>query len=60
MSTPNLSPIRVLLVEDHAMMRAGLRLLLANQPEMTLVGEAATSTEALAVGVTGRPLSSAI
>src|SRR5437763_983926 len=49
MSTPNLSPIRVLLVEDHAMMRAGLRLLLANQPEMTVVGEAATSTEALAV-----------
>jgi two-component system, NarL family, nitrate/nitrite response regulator NarL len=55
MSTPNLSPIRVLLVEDHALMRAGLRLLLANQPEMTLVGEAATSTEALAVASAVHP-----
>src|SRR5919201_2699612 len=55
MSTPSPPPIRVLLVEDHAMMRAGLRLLLANQPDMTVVGEAATSAEALAVASAVQP-----
>jgi DNA-binding NarL/FixJ family response regulator len=43
--------IRVFLVDDHAIMRAGLRLLLANQPWLTIVGEAVTRTEVLeAVG----------
>jgi DNA-binding NarL/FixJ family response regulator len=37
------------------MMRAGLRLLLANQPDMMVVGEAATSAEALAVASTVQP-----
>src|SRR5712691_11101916 len=43
------SPIRVLLVDDHAIMRMGLRLLLQNHPDMVVVGEAADGEEALAV-----------
>src|SRR5690242_16817021 len=42
-------PIRVLLVDDHAIIRTGLRLLLENRPDMEVVGEAANSKEALAV-----------
>ena len=32
--------IRVLIVDDHALFRAGLRLLVAAQPDMAVVGEA--------------------
>ena len=39
--------IRVFIVEDHAIMRAGLRLLLESQPGLTMVGEAATRTGVL-------------
>ncbi len=41
-------PIRVLIVDDHAVMRMGLRLLLEGQPDLLVVGEAATGAEALA------------
>lgn len=34
------SPIRVLLVDDHAILRAGLSLLIRSQPGMVVVGEA--------------------
>lgn len=40
--------IRVLLVDDHAMLRAGFRTILELQPEITVVGEAATGAEAVA------------
>ena len=40
-----MSPIRVLLVDDHAVMRAGLRALLQAEPDMDVVGEAATGEE---------------
>ena len=40
--------IRVLLVDDHAMMRAGFRTILALQDDIEVVGEAATGTEAVA------------
>ncbi len=39
--------IRLLLVDDHAMFLAGLRALLADQPDFTVVGEAASGEEAL-------------
>lgn len=42
MPTP---PIRILLVDDHAVMRAGLRALLTAEPDMAVVGEAATGEE---------------
>jgi two-component system response regulator NreC len=38
---------RVLLADDHAVLRAGLRLLLTNQNEFEVVGEAASGTETL-------------
>lgn len=39
--------IRVLLADDHAVLRAGLRMLINAQPDMEVVGEAATGEEAL-------------
>lgn len=39
---------RVLLVDDHAVLRAGLRLLLSNDGNFEVVGEAASAVEALA------------
>jgi len=46
--TTQTPPIRVLLVDDHAMLRAGFRTILDTQPDITVVGEAATGAEALA------------
>jgi two-component system response regulator NreC len=40
-------PIRVLLVDDHAMVRRGLALILKTDPTMQLIGEAQSGTEAL-------------
>lgn len=47
--------IRVLLVDDHAMLRAGFRTILDSQPDITVVGEAATGAEAVAQASTLRP-----
>jgi DNA-binding NarL/FixJ family response regulator len=41
-------PVRVLLVDDHAVMRAGFRMILEAQHDITVVGEAATGSEAVA------------
>ena len=38
--------IRVLLADDHAVLRAGLRVLINGQPDMEVVGEASTGEEA--------------
>ena len=43
-TTPSL---RVLLVEGHAIVRAGVRMLLESEPGLTVVGEATTIAEAL-------------
>jgi DNA-binding NarL/FixJ family response regulator len=40
--------IRVLLADDEAMIREGLRLILDAQPDITVIGEAATGDQALA------------
>ena len=37
--------IRILLVDDHAMLRAGLRALLEAEPDFLVVGEAGTGEE---------------
>src|SRR5207245_11082400 len=42
-----MTKIRVLIVDDHAIVRAGLRMLINPQPDMEVVGEAADGPEAL-------------
>ena len=42
-----MTAIRVLLVDDHAVMRAGLRALLASEPDITVAGEAGSGEEAV-------------
>lgn len=41
------SPIRILLVDDHTLVRQGLRMLLENHPDMKVVRDVATPEEAL-------------
>jgi two-component system nitrate/nitrite response regulator NarL len=48
MSAAATNPIRVLLVDDHSLFRAGLRLIIERLPGMELVGDAGNRTEALA------------
>lgn len=50
-----MSPIRVLLVDDHAVLRAGLRMLLSAQPDLDVVGEAGTSAEAYELALQAQP-----
>lgn len=38
---------RLLLVDDHAVVRSGLRMLLENERDVEIIGEAATASEAL-------------
>lgn len=47
--------IRVLLVDDHAMLRAGFRAILGTQPDIEVVGEAATGTEAVTLATQLQP-----
>ena len=42
-----MEPVRVLIADDHPLFRDGLRALLAGEPSIELVGEAATGTEAV-------------
>jgi DNA-binding NarL/FixJ family response regulator len=47
--------IRVLAIDDHAVVRAGLAALIDDEPDMTLVGQAANAEEALRAFRTLRP-----
>ncbi len=47
--------IRLLLVDDHAVVRSGLRMLLEHEPDMEIVGEAGTSAETLALCASLQP-----
>ena len=44
-----LKPIRILLVDDHAMVRNGMRLMFSSDPDLTITGEADTALQALAL-----------
>jgi DNA-binding NarL/FixJ family response regulator len=48
-------PIRILLVDDHAMVRAGLRILIDSWPGMIVVGEAGDSRDALEIATRELP-----
>lgn len=47
--------IRILLVDDHRMMRDGLRSVLASDPEIEVIGEAADGRAAIELAKTLRP-----
>jgi len=52
-AAPN--PVRVVLADDHPVVRDGLRALLASLPDMILVGEATSGREAIREAVVSRP-----
>jgi two-component system response regulator DevR len=47
--------VRVMLVDDHEVVREGLRTLIGRHKEMLVVGEAATTAEAIATAAKTRP-----
>lgn len=47
--------IRILLADDHTVMRSGLRLLLERQPNLTVVGEAADGRQAVELAASEKP-----
>ena len=47
--------IRILLADDHKLMRSGLRLLIEQQADLTVIGEAADGREAVALAKSLRP-----
>jgi DNA-binding NarL/FixJ family response regulator len=55
MSDPNSEPIRILIVDDHAVVRAGLRMLIDQNPAMKVVGLAGNRSEALAIAASEQP-----
>ena len=55
MSTNDFALIRILLVEDHQVVRAGLRLLIECRPGLIVVGEAGNRSEAMALAAGEKP-----
>jgi len=50
-----LEPIRILIVDDHAVVRAGLRMLIDQNPAMKVIGLAGNCSEALAIAASEQP-----
>jgi two-component system, NarL family, response regulator NreC len=50
-----MNPVRILLADDHTVMRSGLRLLLERQPHLQVIGEAADGRQAVALSESGNP-----
>lgn len=55
MSDPAVQPTKLLLVDDDVLVRSGLRLIFDSEPDLEVVGEAGTGTEALARAESARP-----
>ena len=57
MSAPDKAPepIRILIVDDHLVVRAGLHMLIENHPGMTVVAMASNRTEALELSASAAP-----
>ena len=47
--------IRVLIIDDHAVVRAGMRMLLTNDPEIEIVGEGENGQDAIRLARTTNP-----
>lgn len=52
---PRTGHIRILIVDDHEMVRHGLRQLLEHEPDMEIVGEACTGLDAIRIAEVQRP-----
>ena len=50
-----MTPVRIVLADDHTVMRNGLRLLLERQPHLKVVGEAADGRQAVALSESANP-----
>ncbi|MEP7040495.1 MAG: response regulator transcription factor [Chloroflexota bacterium] len=50
-----MQPIRIGIVDDHALVREGLRLILEQEPDIEVVGDAADAAGAFALAATRRP-----
>ena len=50
-----MEPIRILLVDDHRIVREGLASMLSTQPDLSVIGEAGTGSEAIAQVTLLRP-----
>ena len=50
-----MAKIHLLLVDDHEVIRTGLRMLLENQPDMEIIGEASTGRQAIELAKTLSP-----
>lgn len=50
-----MTPVRVMIVDDHALFRKGLRDILAEEHDMTVVGEAADGNQAIELAPKVRP-----
>ena len=50
-----MAPIRIGIVDDHALVREGLRLILATQPDMEVVGEARDAAGAFTMAALRKP-----
>lgn len=55
MTTIDSKTVRIMLVDDHTVVRAGLRMLIESRPGLHVVGEAATTSEALTVAAQAQP-----
>jgi two-component system response regulator DevR len=55
MSAPVAQPVRLLIVDDSPLIRAGLRAVLEDHPAVTIVGEAGTAAEGLAAVMRHKP-----
>ena len=55
MSDATLEPIRILIVDDHAVVRAGLRMLIDQNPAMKVIGLAGNRSEALVLAEREQP-----
>jgi len=50
-----MNTIRILLADDHKLMRAGLRLVVDQQPDLTVVGEADDGRQAVELATSLKP-----